>query len=660
MVRRGYRTSASLAAMALSAFALPALAQQKSAENAVTSADDAFGNSVGLESTGIYSENNVRGFSPLEAGNSRIDGIYFDPVSLITLRMRQSQAMRVGYAALDYPFPAPTGIADNRLRTAGNDFTLGVEAHLQQYGSYVFSAESRIPLVRDHLGLVAGVSHGHAKYIDGASENNYSFALKPVFRFGGVEFSPFYSANYVRDARARPVILGTGPFVPALPDPKRYYGSPWTSAGKDNVNLGATFKAVITSRLSLRAGVFRSSVQRRDNITELFAVTSPQGQTQHTIIADPDQQNRSWSGEAQFAWNAQTGRWRHRLIAGYRMRDRRTESGGSDVENCGAPMLGDPDPSTACLARPLFVFSQPNVGKVRQSAAMLGYLGELPGVGRINLGIQRASFRARFQGSSLLTETRSRNWLYNASVGINLTKDLMLFGGTQRGLEDSGAAPDTAVNRNEQLPAALSTQYEAGIHWKFGTAQGFGGQLVLSAFRISKPYFTFDDFNRYTLLGTVRHSGVEMSLSSHMLDNRLTLLAGAVFMKPEVLFAPGQQGTLGTKPVGARPVQLRLDANYRTDILGGLTPTLSFSYFNSTAASARNLAALGGKQLILGPRSSLDIGARLPIHIGKYPASIRMRVDNVLDTAAWYVLASNTYSPADRRRFTLSLLVDIQ
>ena len=79
--------------LACAAVAMPAAsrAQQKSTENAVTSADDAFGTSVGLESTGIYSQHNVRGFSPLDAGNARIDGIYFDPVSLITLRARASQ-----------------------------------------------------------------------------------------------------------------------------------------------------------------------------------------------------------------------------------------------------------------------------------------------------------------------------------------------------------------------------------------------------------------------------------------------------------------------------------------------------------------------------------------------------------------------------------------
>src|SRR3546814_8839604 len=51
----------------------------RSAENAVRQAEDAFGFSVGRESLGLYSSSNVRGFSPLDAGNVRIEGLYFDP-----------------------------------------------------------------------------------------------------------------------------------------------------------------------------------------------------------------------------------------------------------------------------------------------------------------------------------------------------------------------------------------------------------------------------------------------------------------------------------------------------------------------------------------------------------------------------------------------------
>ncbi|RYG29819.1 MAG: TonB-dependent receptor, partial [Burkholderiales bacterium] len=49
---------------------------QPGKDDALSEADDAFGTNVGLESTGIYTEYETRGFSPLDAGNVRIDGIY--------------------------------------------------------------------------------------------------------------------------------------------------------------------------------------------------------------------------------------------------------------------------------------------------------------------------------------------------------------------------------------------------------------------------------------------------------------------------------------------------------------------------------------------------------------------------------------------------------
>lgn len=633
--------------LACAAMAAPAAshAQSKSKENAVTSADDAFGTSVGLESTGIYSEHNVRGFSPLDAGNERIDGIYFDPVSLLTLRLKASQSMRVGFAALDYPFPAPTGIVDNRLRSAGNDLSVGLEFHKQQYGSYVAIMDSQIPVIRDRLGIVAGVSHGSAVFVDGAREGNYSFAFKPVFRFEGVEFSPFYSANYVRDAEARPVTVSAGPFVPKLPTPKHYFGSFWAKNNRDNVNYGATLKARITDRLSLRAGIFKSTLLRKDNFTEIFTLHQPTGEADHLLIADPVQNLHSWSGEAQVAYRFGSDHWEHRLILGFRGRDRYTESGGSDLFDFGPITYGE----RSTELEPDFDFSPVSRGKVRQTAWLAGYLGRIEGVGRINFGLQRASFRAR-AGTS---RTREDLWLYNASLGIEITPKLMLYVGTQRGLEDSGAAPETAANRNEQLTAARSTQYEAGVHWDFGK-----GQLVVSAFQISKPYFSFDADRRYTRLGTVRHRGVEVSLSGHFLDDRLYLLAGGLVMKPEVSGPGRDEGVVGSRPVGTRPRQFRLDANYRTDLWNGFTPTLSVIYFSKTAAQSSPLPRPEGGQLMLASRSSIDIGARQPVRLGRYPAMIRFKVENVLDTARWLVVASNSFFPADRRRMSASLLVD--
>jgi hypothetical protein len=53
----------------------PAFAQ-RTADNAVTAAGDAFGKAVGNERIGLYSSDDVRGFSPVDAGNARIEGCF--------------------------------------------------------------------------------------------------------------------------------------------------------------------------------------------------------------------------------------------------------------------------------------------------------------------------------------------------------------------------------------------------------------------------------------------------------------------------------------------------------------------------------------------------------------------------------------------------------
>ena len=67
------------------AAALPVIATdpaygQRASENAVTAAQDVFGTTVGNETIGIYTDDDVRGYSPIQAGNIRIDGLYFDKV----------------------------------------------------------------------------------------------------------------------------------------------------------------------------------------------------------------------------------------------------------------------------------------------------------------------------------------------------------------------------------------------------------------------------------------------------------------------------------------------------------------------------------------------------------------------------------------------------
>ncbi len=84
--------------MALVGLPLCALAQRAD-DNAVNSADDAFGTSVGNEDIGLYNPFEVRGFSAVDAGNVRLDGLYFDRQTDPTTLLVPSSTMRVGISA---------------------------------------------------------------------------------------------------------------------------------------------------------------------------------------------------------------------------------------------------------------------------------------------------------------------------------------------------------------------------------------------------------------------------------------------------------------------------------------------------------------------------------------------------------------------------------
>src|SRR5688572_8802959 len=109
-----------LIASATLASAAPASAQ-RTGENAVTSADDAFGTSVGNETIGLYGIGEVRGFSPGAAGNIRIDGLYMGGIVIGNPRIQAGSNVRVGLSAQGYAFPAPTGIVELSIRPAGTE-----------------------------------------------------------------------------------------------------------------------------------------------------------------------------------------------------------------------------------------------------------------------------------------------------------------------------------------------------------------------------------------------------------------------------------------------------------------------------------------------------------------------------------------------------------
>ena len=119
-----------------SVFSIFSLAEAvaQSSTNVAAQAVDAFGEKVGSEQIGLYSEQQVRGFSLQDSGNYRLDRSYFIRSANIVGASLDGTTIRVGINALGIDFPAPSGIVEYRLAEAAPGAREEVEFALRDYG----------------------------------------------------------------------------------------------------------------------------------------------------------------------------------------------------------------------------------------------------------------------------------------------------------------------------------------------------------------------------------------------------------------------------------------------------------------------------------------------------------------------------------------------
>ena len=619
-----------------------------SVANAVAEADDAFGGTFGLENVGIYTDTDVRGFNPQRAGNARVDGVYFDQLTFIPLRVREGSDIRVGFTALPYPSPAPTGILAHRIRPVGDRATINLGAHAFQYGGHNEEIYAQMPIVADHFGIGAGVGYNHSLNSDGAVNKTFNLGVITRLRIGGIEIKTVHGAALQGNVDARPIITTDGPFVPHSPKIGRYLGQRWADTDSNHLTNGVTIRAPLPAGFGFRGGFFQSRIDRLRNYTEIFAVHDTAGHASHFMLIDPVQHSHANSWDALLSYRFGSDRLRHTMMVQYKGRRRHVESGGSDFFDFGTVVFGERDPEP----RPQTQFSKLTVGRLAQDNYSLGYIGRLAGVGQVNIGVTRTIYHAETRSPLGITRSSARPWLYNASVMIQPTRHLSLYAGYVTGLEDSGIAPENALNRNEQLPASPTRQIDAGIKLDIARMS-----LVASVFQISKPYFSFDGVGNYVQIGKVRHRGIEVSASGK-LTSRLQILAGAVMMDPVVTGFAVDAGLHGKLPVGTTRLHAKIDGNYRTDIFGGLTFTLAMLHDGRRAISSAPYHALHDRQLMLPAQTTFDLGARQNFTLGRAAASFRLVIGNIFNQRGWKILAPNSLQPDETRRYNLYLYVD--
>jgi len=626
--------------------AFPAHAQRAD-DNAVTAAEDAFGTSIGNESIGLYSTSQVRGFSPVTAGNVRIEGVYIDRQGSIAQRLVSGSTIRVGVSAQGYPFPAPTGIVDYRLRTVGDRPLVSVVAGRFAYGAPSIEVDAQLPLDGNRLGVAFGASYGHEEYYDGADADYFRAAIIPRWRPSDcVEIIPFWSMTIGKGEEVAPTIVSAGAFVPPDAPRRRYFGQDWAAKDSSSTNAGLIAKGRVGENWAIVGGIFRSTFENEQNFAQNFVATTQDGRTRAQVIADPGQRYTSTSGELRVSRSVTEGPRLHTLHVSARARQLDSHYGGAALPiDLGERPLGAVMPVPAPGP---FRFGERTRDHVRQTTMGIAYEGRWKNVGELSFGIQRASYSKTIDlpGNVPNTRAQDRPWLLNASAAAHLTATLALYAGYTRGLEESGLAPNSAANRNEALPAIRTRQADAGIRWAITPRI----KLIAGVFDVRKPYFSTDETNVFTILGDVRHRGVELSLAGNPTD-QLSVVAGAVLMEARVTGEAVELGRVGSKPLGQSATILRGNGDYRLPFLPGVSLDLAVSWYGKRPASRDNLVSVD-------PYALIDIGARYRFKLGRSPATFRVQMQNVSNTFAWSIVGSNSYGLMDKRRFTAFLTVD--
>lgn len=613
--------------------------------SAIQAATDAFGVTVGIEKIGLYTSDEVRGFSPTAAGNLRIDGLYFDQAGGLNRRLTDQSTIRVGIASQAYPFPAPTGIVDYHLRSIGPRAALSTSAGLADYAGSYFETDLRLPIAKNKLGLVAGFGLKDDQFPDGSKSHNTTIALVGEWRpFSAVRLRSFWTQMTSNRLETQPILTVGGHWLPPQLPIRRYVGQKWETNTRRYANQGMLADVDFGGGWALRAGLFRSIASDKSAYADLFQNVQPSGRADHLIIADPPEETHSISGEVRITRSFADGPRQHVIYGIVRGRLRRAESGGSDKIEFGAANVLVPEP----LLKPGFGFADQALDRVRQFSGGLAYELYWSGLGELGLGVQKTSYRKTFEKPGDPTaRTASSPTLFYATLELLVSRRLTLFGGMTRGLEETGIAPDNAVDRGTALPAARTSQADGGL--KFALATDLN--LVASVFDVRKPYFNLDSKNLFTTLGEEQHKGIEVSLAGR-LTHRLSIVTGAVLMDARVTGPAVLEGKIGRRPINSAPRVIRLSAEYAPPAFDGFSIDCGLDYDGRRVASTDNVMRLPA-------RTILRAGARYHFQINRRRVEFRILADNITDQFSWTLTTGGGFKVDVGRRITGYLAIDM-
>lgn len=588
-------------------------------ESVVQSAADAFGERVGIEQLGLYGEGQVRGFDLNTTGSYRIEDAYFSRAAPLNDPVLSGVSVRVGVNAARLAYPAPSGVVNYRLRGPTADNRLNVGAGFRDYGSPVAQVDGSWTSP-DKSTWLTGAVIARPNHTWGGGTNGDAVDVGAVAGWRPAEnhqlrvFASLYARDYDGD-------YGITPVEAALPPPPRKltnYSPRWARVTAQNVNLGVLYRGQVGD-WTVDASAFRSIFDpKRSDFTLLE--TKSNGDAVATLYRVPHKTNTSDSGEVRVSRVFATGELSHLVSGSLRARRSEVELATSQAIPTGAFNLADEVPPTP---EPAPWTGHRGLDTVDQLTGSLGYGLVWSDKLQLRLGAHRTRYEKEVQATNGdRTEGGETAWFYNASVVWSLTPKTSLFASWVTGLEESGVAPQTAVNRNEVLPPVEAEQKEFGVRHSLTDDL----TLIAAVFEVSKPTKGFRGDGAFGLVGEVSHKGLEASLSGRI-GEKTSVVLGAVSYEAELTGELVDAGVIGRQPAGI--AELIANASVERQITRVWSLDAQVNYTGESYADSRN-------RLKVPSVTTLGLGARARFQLDGRPASLRILASNVTDERGYF------------------------
>ena len=617
------------------AAAAPAAAQ----DTAVSSAADAFGERAGIEQSGLYTESQVRGFDLNDSGAYRIDDAYFSRAQGLDDTVLAGVSVRVGVNAARLPYPAPSGVVNYRLREAGpsNELRLGVG--LRDFGTRVLQGDVSVRAGRFSLagGLIWRPDWRLSRGERGSARNGGAVVGWEVAPGHGLRaFGSINDREYDGDYAVIPTSGAMPPNLKKL----HQYSPEWARTVGTTTNFGLLYRGALHG-FTVDASAFRS-VFSLDNADNTLISSDAQGNASAVTLRTPERDYRvSNTGEVRLGRRLVTGAFEHQLTLSLRGRRTVTELASSLAIPLGAFDLTKDDPPEVA-ERPWTGTRGEDV--VKQYTASFGYGLTWRDRLQLRFGVHRTHYDKAVRSTNGATSERISNTTnYNVSAVVNLTDRTALFGSWVTGLEESGSAPASAVNREEVLPPVETEQFEVGVR------HALAPQLTLIAalFDVSKPSQGFRLDRTFGVVGEVRHRGFEASLAGS-LTPKTSILAGLVVLQSKLTGELVDSGLAGSHDVGVSQFVANATIVRRFGKSWSLDATLSHlgERWVDTANSFKAPAV-----------TTVGIGLRHGFTLGGRPADLRILGSNLLAEEGYTVAPSSLLSPVAPRTVRGALTV---